>query len=287
MEKSGDLQMKSAQSVRDYFEGEFSRIDLETQIGNCDSFEILPTFLEFLPHKLPILDAGCGSGRWVAWFARKGYEAAGLDWSEELCAAARASFPGRRFEAGDIRAMPFGDGEFGSIIAHGSVEHTPDGPVAALSEFRRVLRPGGIAIITVPYGGLLRRLLFSAKRVKAFFDIRGRKRDGDGTTLKEARKPTVRKWCPSFGHGNGGWYFYQYHFSKSQMRVFLKRAGFSITSEWVAFHDSGIVTHFGGRAGRFNARREMAFLTPLGKLLKAILPVSLVGHMLCYVVRKP
>jgi len=211
--------------VRDYFEGEFSRIDLETQIGNCDSFEILPTFLEFLPQKLPILEAGCGSGRWVAWFARKGYEAAGLDWSEGLCDAARASIPGCRFEAGDIRAMPFGDGEFGSIVSLGSIEHTPDGPVAALSEFRRVLRPGGIAIITVPYGGLLRRILFFARRVKAFFNLGGAKLDQDTTTLKEARKSTVREWCPSFGRGEAGWYFYQYHFSKSQMREFIKRAG--------------------------------------------------------------
>jgi SAM-dependent methyltransferase len=287
MIRPADSNKRSTHLVRDYFEGELSRTDLETQIGNCDSFELAPVFLEFLPQKLPILEAGCGSGRWVAWLARKGYEAAGLDWSDSLCEAARSSFPDCRFEAGDIRSMPFGDGEFGSILALGSIEHTPDGPVAALSEFRRVLRPGGIAIITVPHGGPLRRVLLAARRAKGALRVGGPKPGEGATSLKEARRGTVKEWCPSFGIGDEGWYFYQYHFSKSQMREFFKRVGFSITTEWLAFHDSGIVTHFGGRAGHFNIRREKAFLTPLGKTLKTVLPVSVAGHMLCYIVRKP
>jgi SAM-dependent methyltransferase len=277
---------RSAHLVRDYFEEELSRTDLETQIGNCDSFELTPVILEFLPHKLPILDAGCGSGRWVAWLARKGYEAAGLDWSEGLCRAARESFPDCRFETGDIRSMPFANGEFGSVLALGSIEHTPDGPVAALTEFRRVLRPGGIAIVTVPHGGLLRRALLSARGLKRAASRGPRLKEG-ATTLGEARSGTAREWCPSFGLGDDGWYFYQYHFSKSQMREFFKRAGLSVTKEWVAFHDSGIITHFGARAGHFNIRREKAFLTPLGKTLKAILPASAAAHMLCYVARRP
>lgn len=286
MERPPGSETRSTRAVRDYFEEELTRADLETQIGHCDSFELTPVFLEFLPHKLPILEAGCGSGRWVAWLARKGYAAVGLDWSEALCVAARESFPGCRFESGDIRSMPFGDGEFGSVIALGSIEHTADGPVAALTEFRRVLRPGGIAIITVPYGGWLRRFLLWVRRVKRALSFGPRLKEG-ATSLTVARKGTFKKWHPSFGLGGDGWYFYQYHFSKSQMREFFKRAGFSVTSEWVAFHDSGIVTHFGRPAGRFNIRRGKAFLTPLGKILKAVFPVSVSGHMLCYVVRKP
>jgi SAM-dependent methyltransferase len=54
-----------------------------------------------------------------------------------------------RAVAGDATAMPFGDGCFDRVIAAEVLEHIP-ADQAAMNEIARVLRPGGIAAVTVP-----------------------------------------------------------------------------------------------------------------------------------------
>ena len=54
-----------------------------------------------------------------------------------------------RAVAGNATAMPFGDGCFDRVIAAEVLEHIP-ADQAALDELARVLRPGGIAAVTVP-----------------------------------------------------------------------------------------------------------------------------------------
>jgi len=49
----------------------------------------------------------------------------------------------------DITAMPFDDGAFDAILCSHVLEHVPDDR-AAMSELRRVLRPGGWALVLVP-----------------------------------------------------------------------------------------------------------------------------------------
>lgn len=89
-----------------------------------------------------------------------------MDWSEALCARARAAIPNGRFEAGDMRSMPYEDNEFGSIVSLGAIEHTIEGPYDSLREYARVLRPDGIAIITVPSWSAVRKItrVFSLPR---------------------------------------------------------------------------------------------------------------------------
>ena len=55
----------------------------------------------------------------------------------------------------DATAIPFEDDTFDFLIANHILEHIPDYR-KALSEFYRILRPGGIAILQTPYSTLLR-----------------------------------------------------------------------------------------------------------------------------------
>jgi SAM-dependent methyltransferase len=49
----------------------------------------------------------------------------------------------------DVRHLPFGDGRFDALLCHHVLEHVPDDR-AAMRELRRVLRPGGWAILQSP-----------------------------------------------------------------------------------------------------------------------------------------
>jgi ubiquinone/menaquinone biosynthesis C-methylase UbiE len=103
-----------------------------------------------IPSGSAVLDAGCGFGEWVCFLSDRGYRPEGLDYSPELTARLRATYPHLKWNTGDITRMPYPDRRFDAVISWGVIEHDEAGPAQALSEFWRVLRPGGVIIVTVP-----------------------------------------------------------------------------------------------------------------------------------------
>src|SRR5690349_15378705 len=93
-----------------------------------------------------LLDAGCGSGRMLDELARYG-RVTGVDISSEAVAASRAR--GHHVVRAAIEALPFADGTFDLVTCLDVIEHTPDDR-ATLAELRRVTRPGGLLVATVP-----------------------------------------------------------------------------------------------------------------------------------------
>ncbi len=265
---------------------------LDHQIQQCDSYELAPLFLSWLGSRQPVLEAGCGSGRWCKWLSRYGITCHGIDWSEVLCRRAVINFPHSGFATADIRFAPFSDESFGAILALGSVEHAVDGPQGALGEFLRILKPGGVAIITVPYRGALRKLMRFADnvlvRIKAWPALRKRMGKGVGpVSLRTARIGVNASWFPRYSHGQDGWFFYEYEFSRAQMRGFISATGFIVRREFAAFTNEGILHTFGPISGQWNPERAQVDFTVVGRVLRAILSGNMAGHMLCYVLEKP
>jgi arsenite methyltransferase len=91
-----------------------------------------------------VLDVGCGTGRLAEWMsALVGDAVVGIDPLPERINLARARAPALRFEVGraeDLSAFP--DGSFDVVCASAVFHWVADKP-RALSEFARVLRPGG------------------------------------------------------------------------------------------------------------------------------------------------
>ena len=105
-----------------------------------------------LPHLRPgarLLDGGGGPGSITLGLAAAVApgEVVGLDLRPEPLAQARAAaaqrgVPNVRFEVGSAYALPFPDASFDAAFAHQVLIHLRE-PVRALTEVRRVLRPGG------------------------------------------------------------------------------------------------------------------------------------------------
>ena len=107
-----------------------------------------------LPHLRPdaeVLDVGCGPGTITLGLARRAGRVVGLDMSAEMVEAcrdlaAREGLANASFEVGAAYELPFDGGAFDVVYAHQLLQHLAD-PVAALREFRRVLRPGGLVAV--------------------------------------------------------------------------------------------------------------------------------------------
>ncbi len=99
-----------------------------------------------------VLEVGCGAGVDLARFAKGGAIVTGIDIASSAIDLARANFDqqGLRgdFQVANGEQLPFPDGSFDLVYAHGVVQYTAD-PRRLVEECRRVLVPGGEAIFQV------------------------------------------------------------------------------------------------------------------------------------------
>jgi SAM-dependent methyltransferase len=104
----------------------------------------------------PILDAGCGTGLNLRHLPPG---STGIDINPRNVELVAKRLRSHKVVEGDIEAMPFADGAFGTVLCTEVLEHVP-GPAAAIREFRRVLQPGGVLIGSVPARSLIWKLRF-------------------------------------------------------------------------------------------------------------------------------
>lgn len=97
------------------------------------------------------LDVGCGVGWAGALASRRGGArlSAGLDFSWSAITGAAARDRRGMWVQGDGTALPFADESFERAFSFGAMEHFPD-VEAGFRELRRVLAPGGRAVVVVP-----------------------------------------------------------------------------------------------------------------------------------------
>jgi len=151
--------------VRAYWDAHIHDLDIsDHQAGTPAFFADLDEYhFEKLHHLLrlvdfdawrgrAVLDVGCGAGVEVVRFARGGAAVIGVDVSEQAARLTRANLSQQALAAGmavaDGEALPFPDGSFDFVYAHGVVQYAADDR-AVVAECHRVLKPGGLAMFQV------------------------------------------------------------------------------------------------------------------------------------------
>ncbi|MEO5376752.1 MAG: class I SAM-dependent methyltransferase [Magnetococcus sp. DMHC-6] len=112
---------------------------------------------KWLPKEGIILDAGCGLGQYVLALRQRGYQACGVEFSAETVDWIVQHRPDIPIGQGDITALQVADGYYAAYFSQGVLQEFYAGPDKALAEAFRVLRPGGVVILTILHFNWLRR----------------------------------------------------------------------------------------------------------------------------------
>lgn len=119
-----------------------------------------PLFRRYLAQGgLKVLESGCGSGRWMAYFEKLGNQAYGVDDSWGPLGLAREHDPDMRLVRSNALATPFADDTFDAVLSAYVAEHFQEGPEVLFREIHRVLKPGGLFFVVVPFNNAFRRFV--------------------------------------------------------------------------------------------------------------------------------
>lgn len=100
-----------------------------------------------------VLDAGCGDGFYLHLLSELGkFKITGLDFDKKALESAKKNLKGVRnvnIMQGSVMELPFKANTFNKVVLTEVAEHLPD-DLKGLKEIYRVLKPGGILVLTVP-----------------------------------------------------------------------------------------------------------------------------------------
>jgi SAM-dependent methyltransferase len=175
--------------------------DIETEVRVIQTREIVPVIEKYIDPSFKLIEAGCGLGGWVSYFSKKGYNITGIEYDMRIVEQAKVLDPDIKIICSNVVKLESDDNSFDGYISLGVIEHFEGGPLEALSEAKRVLKPAGLILLSVPLLTPLRRILAHPLRDLYFMihKLRGGKK-----------------------------YFGEYRYTKKELLTFLKTAHFEI-----------------------------------------------------------
>jgi 2-polyprenyl-6-hydroxyphenyl methylase/3-demethylubiquinone-9 3-methyltransferase len=138
-------------------------------------FTSVSALLKDIPEGASVLDMGCGNGTFLSLFQNRGWKLYGADLSPTGIQIAQQTFPQINFFLADVSAPTTeafqGLGPFDVILSTEVIEHLYN-PRGLLRNAFRLLKPGGVLIVTTPYHGYLKNLLLALTgRLDSYFNV--------------------------------------------------------------------------------------------------------------------
>ena len=140
----------------DSWEQTWQDVALDRAVRWVGISHLRPVFDRYFPRQGKILEGGCGAGQFVIHYHRKGYDIEGVDFAPKAIERLKTYDPTLQVRVGDVTRLPYDDRSMDCYYSGGVVEHFEEGPWTALAEARRVLRPEGRLLITVPFVNWIR-----------------------------------------------------------------------------------------------------------------------------------
>jgi SAM-dependent methyltransferase len=206
MDRTSWLREKRREAEEGYDTLWSPRYDVEWGIyPNASHQQFIQKFASLLSQNNLILDAACGTGRYLPLLLEKGFSIIGIDQAKGMLARASEKFPSVKFEKVGLQEMSF-ENVFDGAICMDAMEHVcPEDWGVVLANFHRALKQQGYLYFTVEFQ--------DEAEVKAAFD-----------EAKQTGLPVVYgEWI------NDG--VYHYYPSFDQVREWIRQAGLVILEE--------------------------------------------------------
>lgn len=146
------------------WDGANIQVELEA-VQSARAQATIAAYLPYLNRDDVHLEAGSGLSAVVIALRRRGYRVVGMDYAVNALRASRAYDPTLPLLAGDVHALPHPDDAFGSYLSFGVLEHFEHGMQPALKEAYRVVKRGGVIVLTIPYPNVVHRLVRLKRRL--------------------------------------------------------------------------------------------------------------------------
>jgi SAM-dependent methyltransferase len=232
-------------TIFEWKQSEFGKL-----IANCPDEPVSPFIHRYFKPGARLLEAGCGSGRFVYWLTEKGYDIEGLEISPTTVETLNKLYPSLKITQGDVCQLPYPDNSFDGILSLGVIEHVFAGMTVPIQEMYRVLKPGGVALVIVPSYNRVRQVkwLFGIYHVHALIGVVKGWNFVRRIFGKAAREPDrnaglkttcrYRRW-PAFGE------FYEFRLRKREFETALTQGGFIVVESVPTSLLDGIYHEFG------------------------------------------
>ena len=244
--------------VEDYWTRKWKEMggpaDRSIRVTHKEEYHAMRPYLRNLRRGARLLDGGCGLGDWTVYFSRQGWPTLGLDISRSTIAKLKELFPDCEFAVGDIRNTHLEPGSFDGYFSWGTFEHFEAGLDPCIEEAFRILKPGGLLFISVPFDNLRHAL-------RAAFDWRSRSAPED----KKSR-------------------FYQWRLTRGEFRTMLAQGGFEVINIRAIGKRQGVLRSL---HHEFGLPYEWFATRAISVAVAPFVPKGLAAHMLLAIARKP
>ena len=216
-----------------------------------------------------VLEGGCGLAKFLFFLREKQYtNLIGVDFNEKPLDLIEKRDTIIDVRVGDVNKLPLEDNSIDLYLSMGVIEHFEEGPQNALNEAYRVVKNNGALIVAVPYQNVYR-----------------------GTFRKWITIPLLKLIKPSFRNSHR--VFYQYYYSKKDLKKFIIDSGFEIM-DWFYYDQYhaknqriGICLEFPFSKDQGNSPYGLNLIGKMLAFFSELISKAIFSSSIAFVVKKP